>query len=187
MKYLLVIALILANGTAAAAGAPRQGFWGDIDVGYGRLDLRPAAVDHNSATRFYLGVTGGYTLHPQLQLGVELSSWIVRWNSLWDSSQGEGLAQLFAVARIWPTADSKLFFKVGGGSISHWNNTKGAGSGGGSGYCVGLGYRVAQYGGTETDWFLNYNTGHVSGYRPPGGVRLGEDYSAITAGLSLGF
>lgn len=187
MKRLVIVFLLFMAGSAAAAEPARQGFWGAVDVGYGRLDLRPDTAPKRSDTRFYFGLAGGYTILPQLQLGIEASSWNIESSSLWEPYKGQGLMQLFAVARYRPTPDARLFVKVGAGTVSHWDNAAGASDGHGAGYCVGLGYEMMRFGGAATYWFINYNAGRVSGYRPPGGVSQSEAYSAVTAGLSFGF
>ncbi len=187
MRYLLALALLLVAGSAAADGVSRHGFWGDIDIGFGRLNLAPDVAPNHGDTRFYFALAGGYTVHPQLQLGVEAGGWNIEFGNPWDSTRGEGVMQLFAVARYWPTPNSGLFIKAGLGNVSHWNNASGSADGHGAGYCVGLGYELSRFGGTDTYWFLNYNAGRVSGYRPPGGVAQSEAYNALTAGLSFGF
>lgn len=188
MKALLALpALFLSASVFASDVAPRQGFWGSVDIGFGSLHLDPSVAAASTGTRFYLGLSGGYTVHPQLQLGLEASGWNIRASNLWDSNKGEGLMQLFAVARYWPTTDSKLFIKMAAGNVSHWNNDSGATKGTGNGYTLGLGYELARFAGAETYWFLDYSAGSMSGYTPPGGVKQDEDYSALTAGVSLGF
>ncbi len=188
MRHLLALLFaLLALPAVAAEHAGRSGFWGDVDIGFGSLHLAPDIAGAGTNNRFYLGFAGGYTVHPQLQIGIEASGWSIRAGNLWDSSRGEGLRQLFGVVRYWPTENSELFLKFAGGSISHWNNEPGTSNGTGSGYTVGVGYELSRFAKAHTAWFLNYSAGSVTGYRPPGGVKQGEDFAAITAGLSLGF
>lgn len=188
MRYAFVLMCLLVNLTTAVADdAQRGGFWGSIDIGFGNLYLDPAVADDSTKTPLYLGFQAGYTVHPQFQLGIEASGWNIESSELWNATKGEGLMQLFAVARYWPAVDSKLFLKMGAGNTTHWNNAPGATRGTGSGYCVGLAYEVARFGAMETHWFLNYNAGDVSGYTPQGGVKQDENYSVFSTGLSFGF
>lgn len=182
-----LIACCLCLHTVTSVAAEREGFWAGIDIGVGNLSLEPEVAKSSTGTHLYLGFQGGYTLHPQLQVGIEAGGWNIEAGNIWNPSEGEGLMQLFAVARYWPAAAPKLFVKLGGGSVTHWNNEQGAGKGTGSGYCLGIGYEVAKFAGVESHWFLNYNAGDVTGYTPPGGVRQDEDYSALSTGLTLGF
>lgn len=188
MKQLIAIALLFPAGTVLAADTDRRhGFWGDIDIGVGSLHLAPDVDGASTRTRLYLGLQGGYTMHPQVQLGIEFSGWNIEYSNLWEPAEGEGLSQVFAVTRIWPAASSNIFFKLGAGQVTHWNNAQGAESGSGSAYVVGLGYELFRYGSTETHWFLNYSIGNIADYTPPAGVAQDEDYTALTTGLSLGF
>ncbi len=188
MKYVLALTCLFASGAALADAAQRQGFWGAVDLGYGSVHLTPDVADASTRTRLYLGLEGGYTVHPQVQLGVSVGGWSLRHDDWWNPlGSDEGMHTLFAVARIRPAADSRLFIKVGGGSATHWNNAQGADRGSGSAYVLGMGYRLGSYAATETYWFVNYTAGSVSDYRPPGGVSQDEDFGALTAGLTLGF
>ncbi|PKM45224.1 MAG: hypothetical protein CVV05_07605 [Gammaproteobacteria bacterium HGW-Gammaproteobacteria-1] len=188
MKYLLFLPLLLSCGVAGAAdGGLRHGFWGNIDIGFGNLYLSPDVARSRTDSRLYLALAGGYAFHPQLQLGIAAGGWNIEASNFWDTASGEGLRQVFAVVRYWPTAESKLYLSFAGGSVTHWNNADGAADGTGNGYSVGLGYEVVRYAAMGTHVFLDYSRGSVDGYRPPGGVSQGEDYSAFTVGLRLGF
>jgi len=188
MKHLLVLLSLFACGAALAAdNTVRHGFWGDIDIGVGRLHLSPDVASDRTTTRLYYALSGGYTLHPQLQLGVEAGAWNINTIGLNYSNTSEGLIHLFAVARYWPTANSKLFIKAAGGRVSHWNNQGSATEGTGHGYTLGLGYELARVASTETYWFLNYNAGNINGYTPAGGVKQDENYHALAVGLSFSF
>ncbi|WP_127477215.1 hypothetical protein [Sulfurivermis fontis] len=186
MRYLIPLLCILC-GNAVAADAPRHGFWGAIDVGVGRVSLDPQVAAERDTTRLNLALAGGYTLHPQLQLGIAAGGWSIRSGNIWDPSDGEGLSSLFAVARIWPGAESKLFFKLAGGRVTHWNNAAAAADGSGSAYEVGLGYEVFRYAGTETHWYINYARGSIDDYTAADGVKQDEDFSALSTGLTLSF
>jgi hypothetical protein len=188
MKYLFVLPLFLAGGVAFAAdGDLRHGFWGNIDIGFGNLQRTPDLAPADTGTHVYLALAGGYTLHPQLQLGVEAGGWSISAADGWKSDTGEGLRQLFALVRYWPTESSRLYLSVAGGSVVHWNNAPGTDNGNGSGYTVGLGYEIVRYAALGTQLFLAYSAGSITGYKPVGGEAQGEDYSALTAGLRLGF
>lgn len=188
MKYMLALLCLLSGSTVCvAAESPRHGFWGVVDVGFGSLRRTPEVDDAKTETDFYLGLAGGYTVHPQLQLGIEASGWNIKSGNIWDPTDGEGISAVLVVARYWPTTDARVFFKAGAGRITHWSNAGGSLEGSGSGYAVGLGYELFRYGGMETHWFLSYSAGSIDDYTPSGSVKQDEDYSAITTGLSLGF
>lgn len=188
MRYLLVLlGPLLATPLYAADAAVREGYWGGVAIGFGSLRLQPEVAAARSSTRLYLGLAGGYTLHPQLQLGIEASGWSIRSGKLLDPAKGESLLQLFGVVRYWPTATSNLFIKVAGGGVIHRNNEPGVDNSAGRGYTLGLGYELTRYAATTTHWFLNYSAGRIDDYRPPEGGTQGEDYAAVTTGLTLGF
>jgi len=188
MRYLLVLlGPLLATPLYAADAAARAGYWGSIDIGFGSLRLQPEVAAARSSTRLYLGLAGGYTLHRQLQLGIEASGWSIRSGNLRDPAKGETLLQLFGVVRYWPTPTSKLCIKAAAGGVIHRNNEPGVDTSEGHGYTLGLGYELTRYAATTTHWFLTYSAGRIDDYRPPGGSTQGEDYSAVTTGLTLGF
>lgn len=183
-----ILLMLLACAASPASGEEgRHGFWGAVDIGFGRLHLAPEVENDTTATRLYVALAGGYTLHPQWQIGLEAGGWNIHSGNLWDPADGEGLSQLFAVVRFRPTPDSRLLLKVAGGKVSHWNNSAGSSDGSGNGYTAGIGYELGQFAGMETHWFLHYSAGSINSYVPPGGVRQSEDYRALSAGLSLGF
>lgn len=186
MKRLFSLLLLASSTVSAAEDYVRHGFWGNIEIGPGSLHLAPEVANEQTRTKLYFSFAGGYTLHPQLQLGIEAGGWNIRTRSLWDSGEGEGLMQLFVVARYWPTPDSRLFLKAAAGNVTHWSTVTGANSGTGHGYTVGMGYELSRFSRMETWWFINYSAGKVTDYTPPDGVAQGEDYRAVTAGLSFG-
>lgn len=187
MRYLLALLCCLLGSGAAAADAVRHGFWGAIDFGVGSLRLDPAVAEARSMTRLNLALSGGYTLHPQVQIGVAAGGWNIKSGNLWNPADGEGLSMLFAVARLWPSAESKLYFKLAGGRATHWDNAYQAANGSGDAYEVGVGYELFRYAATATHWYLNYTGGSIDGYTAPSGVKQNESFSAVSTGLTFSF
>ena len=106
---------------ATAERLKRPGFWGSLDFGAGYVQ-RAFAEDE---TNFFLGFTGGYVVHPNVLLGLELSGWTLESSNFNQPEEGESITQVFFISRIY-VKDLSWFAKVGGGYISHENNRPGA-------------------------------------------------------------
>ena len=96
-------------------------FGGGIDAGAGYLK-RSLGDGRKDDTSFYLGFKAGYTINPHFLTGLELSGWILETSNLWDPDEGKGINQVFLLTQIYPSKDSGLFVKVGGGYASIWSN-----------------------------------------------------------------
>lgn len=187
MRHLLVLLCCLLGSGVAVADAARHGFWGAIDLGVGNLRLEPTVAQARSLTRLNLALSGGYTLHPQVQIGLAAGGWNIKSGNLWNPADGEGISTLFAVARLWPSAESRLYVRLAGGRATHWDNAYQAANGGGDAYEVGMGYELFRYAATATHWYLHYTRGSIDGYTAPDGVKQNEAFSAISTGLVLSF
>lgn len=51
-----------------------------------------------------------------------MSGWLLEGSNLNDPRYGEGISQVFIIARYYPLRESNIFFKVGGGYVEKWNN-----------------------------------------------------------------
>ena len=155
----------------------REGFWGGIDAGAGYLK-RSLGDGRKDDTSFYLGFKAGYTINPHFLTGLELSGWILETSNLWDPDEGKGINQVFLLTQIYPSKDSGLFVKVGGGYASIWSN-KPSETRRKSGWAINVG------GGY--DYFL----GETMALTPFVAFNYGEtgnwDYKAITLGLGITF
>jgi len=92
----------------------RTGFWGGIDVGAGLLQQSFDDIEEDDTT-FFLGFKAGYTINPHFRMGLELSGWLLEGSNVEDPSVGEGINQVFLIARYYPRQKSNLFAKIGGG------------------------------------------------------------------------
>ncbi len=185
---LVCVLLISIFFITAAASAEehhiRDGFWGGIDAGAGLLKQSFDEGDEDG-TSFFLGFKGGYTINPHFLIGLELSGWLVETSDQYcyygfcsDSSEGEGIMQIFLISRYYPSQELGLFAKAGGGYVEHWNNRPGEpNSKSGWGLTMGGGY----------DFLLNENVA----LSPFATFSYGEtgnwDYQAITIGLGVTF
>ncbi len=99
----------------------RNGFWGGIDAGVG---LVKQALDERDKkdNLFYLGFKAGYTINPHLLIGLELSGWLDEASDYYDPEKGSGISQVFLITRWYPSKESGLFAKAGGGYVSNWSN-----------------------------------------------------------------
>lgn len=120
----LIVLSLMSSSALAAEKLERTRYWGGLDIAAGKVQRSVAGVEEDE-TKFFLGFKVGYTLNPHFLMGVELSGWLFEATSLWDPSVGEGISQVFLITRYYPSQDSGLFAKVGGGYVSHWNNRPG--------------------------------------------------------------
>ena len=158
-----VVAAVLFAGTMAASAEElqRSGFWGGLDVGAGRVE-RSIGKLNDSGTDFYMGIKGGYALHPQVLVGLELSGWNQQATDRDDSTKGEGLMQVFLISQLYPMANSNLFAKVGGGWVRQWaNSPSGKSTLDGWGATLGVGYDVPVGGKWAVTPFFNYGFGET--------------------------
>jgi len=102
----------------------RKTWWAALNFGAGALSQSGGGINQDDTTGF-LGFEGGYVVHPQFLVGIELSGWLLEESNTQDPSIGEGLMQAFLTTRSYPLPDSGLFVKFGGGYVSHWNNRPG--------------------------------------------------------------
>lgn len=185
LVYVLLISIFFITAAASAEEHHiRDGFWGGIDAGAGLLKQSFDEGDEDG-TSFFLGFKGGYTINPHFLIGLELSGWLVETSDQYcyygfcsDSSEGEGIMQIFLISRYYPSQELGLFAKAGGGYVEHWNNRPGEpNSKSGWGLTMGGGY----------DFLLNENVA----LSPFATFSYGEtgnwDYQAITIGLGVTF
>ena len=163
----------------AESPVERKTWWAALNFGAGALSQSGGGINQDDTTGF-LGFEGGYVVHPQFFVGIELSGWLLEESNKEDPSVGEGLMQAFLTTRYYPLPDSGLFVKFGGGYVSHWNNRpdepqrlSGWGLSAGGGYDVLL---------TESLPVLPFVTPFVT-------YSFGEagdlDHNAITGGIGL--
>ena len=168
-------------GPDALAERPieRKTWWSALNFGAGALSQSGGGIDQDDTTGF-LGFEGGYVVHPQFLLGIELSGWLLEASNTQNPSVGEGIMQAFLTTRSYPLPDSGLFVKLGGGYVSHWNNRPGEPRRlNGWGLTVGGGYDVLL---TESLPVLPFVTPFVT-------YSFGEagdlNHNAITGGIGL--
>jgi hypothetical protein len=99
----------------------RKTWWTALNFGAGALSQSGGGINQDDTTGF-LGLEGGYVVHPQFLVGIELSGWLLESSNTQNPSVGEGLMQAFLTTRYYPLPDSGLFMKFGSGYVSHWNN-----------------------------------------------------------------
>jgi hypothetical protein len=180
---ILLISIFFISATASAEELLiRDGFWGGIDVGAGLLK-QSFDEGNEDGTSFFLGFKGGYTINPHFLIGLELSGWLIEASDQYcyggfcsDSSEGESIMQIFLISRYYPSQESSLFAKAGGGYVGHWNNRPGESkSKSGWGLTMGGGY----------DFLLNENVALSPFATFSYGKTENWDYRAITFGLGI--
>ena len=168
-----------SDDTLADTLIKRKTWWTALNFGAGALSQSGDGINQHDTPGF-LGFEGGYVVHPQFLVGIELSGWLLEASNTQDPSVGEGIMQAFLTTRYYPLPDSGLFVKFGGGYVSHWNNRPGEprrlsgwGLTGGGGYDVLL---------TESLPVLPFVTPFVT-------YSFGEagdlNHNAITGGIGL--
>ena len=177
LSGLLFAVLLFANsGVVAEEKINRDGVWASIDAGLGYIE-RSFETGNENDTNLYLGFTVGYVVAPHFLIGLEMSGWLLEASNLnYPEQGGEGLSQVFVVARYYPYNESGLHLKLGGGYTSHWNNRPDEPRRtNGWGMSLGLGYDLDSI----ADWsivpFLDYSFGDTDN----------QDYQAITLGLGF--
>lgn len=142
LKVLLatVFALVLLLAPPALAG--NQGepthWWAGLDLGAGRLRQTNSRVFDDATTCFFMGLSGGVAVTPQLLVGAELSGWLIRSGDLYGLDQGAGITQVFVTSRIYPSKMSSFHVRLGGGYVERFESI--FYSSGGAGWEIGVGY-----------------------------------------------
>ena len=167
----------IGAGPVVAEETVRQGFWGNLDMGVGYVDRSIGGLD-NQSTDFYLGIAGGYVIHPRILAGFELSGWNQESTDLNDPTKGEGLMQAFVIGRFYPMRDVNLFAKTGGGWVRQWvNDPGGKSTRDGWGATVGLGY----------DYSLGENWAVTPCFNFSFGDADGQKHEIFTLGVGITF
>jgi len=183
MVCVLLLSIFFITATALAEEHHiRDGFWGGIDAGAGYLSQSLDGGDEDG-TSFFLGFTGGYTINPHFLIGLELSGWLIETSDQYcyyaycsDSSEGEGIMQVFLISRYYPSQEVGFFVKAGGGYVDHWYHRDGdTRRKDGWGLTVGGGYDflINEY--LALTPFATFSYGETDDW----------DYQAITLGLGL--
>ena len=155
----------------------RNGFWGGIDAGAGYLKQSFDRRNEDDVY-FFLGFKGGYTINPHFLVGLELSGWLLEAEDLSDSNKGKGIMQAFMITQLYPSKESGLFAKAGGGYVSNWSNRPDEPNRKeGWGVTVGGGYDFLVYEAIALSPFVNFSYGETGNW----------DYQAITVGIGLTF
>jgi hypothetical protein len=169
-SLLALAALPLASAEPLQPGQ----WWATFELAGGQLNRTAPGFSDNSA-RFYLGLAGGMAVDSHLLLGIGVSGWLIQAENVKDPSTGSGISRVFAVARIYPQADSTLHYQVGGGTITGWDNSPSGSRRNGFGWEVGIGYDVMTSTRAAFTPFLRYSSGTA------GNLKL----SAVTLGAGF--
>ena len=174
-----LISILFITATAPAEDRHvREGFWGGIDAGAGYLQHSLDDESKDEAS-FFLGFKVGYTINPHFLIGLELSGWLLEASNLWDPDEGKGINQVFLITQLYPSNDSGLFAKVGGGYVNTWSNSPNENRRK-SGWALNVGAGYDYYFLDETialTPFVGFNYGETGNW----------DYKAITLGLGITF
>jgi hypothetical protein len=175
---IVFIALFLLASTSSAEEYHiRDGFWGGIDAGAGYLK-QSFDKRNEDDVYFFLGFRGGYTINPHFLVGLELSGWLLEAEDPSDSNKGKGIMQAFMITQLYPSKESGLFVKAGGGYVSNWSNRSDEPNRKeGWGLTVGGGYDFLVYEAIALSPFANFSYGQTGNW----------DYQAITVGLGITF
>jgi len=192
-RYWICFALWFVSVAALAQTTDEQsrtGFWAGLDVGIASVQRSYSMTGNTSETTFALTLSGGYAWDPRLLLGVELGGWTLQasdwwWNS--NSSQGQGIETIFAIARYYPIANSRLFVKGGGGLVHYWTNQAGESGARGWGGVIGVGYDVYVKGSLRVAPLVSYSFGSFNGAISPPGITQDQRYQALTGYIGVTF
>jgi len=181
ISTVLIAIFFIAPIASAEEHHVRDGFWGGIDAGAGYLKQSFDKGDDNDVL-FFLGFKGGYTINPHFLIGLELSGWLFEPTDATDPNKGKGLMQIFLISQMYPSKESGLFVKAGGGYVENWSNRSGEpNSKKGWGFTLGGGYDFL-----IDDFFPNQDFT----FGPFANFSYGEtgnwDHRAITVGIGIG-
>lgn len=172
-RTVILIAIMLLGmvETSFSEIPKRGGFFGGMGLGSGYVQQTydDASLD-NEEGKFYMEFMGGYAFNPHLAAGLELSGWLYQPDNTYGYSntsdtegpEGEALSQTFLFGRYYPSKESGLFLKLGGGFASYWNNRPGEDPRkDGWGAVTGIGYDYFISGIGSVTFSLNYNYGEA--------------------------
>lgn len=183
MKTIIVIFTLFVwlfltiSGALAGEMFERSGFWGGIDFGAGFSRLSFEGNKENE-TNFFLGFKGGYALHPNFLLGLELSGWLVKPGNINNENPdpSEGISQTFLIARYYPSSSLGFFAKIGGGFVTYYIDRPGEEQRDqGWGLTIGAGNDVSINKKIAITPFVQYSFGEASH----------QEHHAITIGIGL--
>ena len=173
----LIAILFLAPEVSAEKYHLRDGFWLGLDAGAGLVEQSFDDQDEDDVY-FFLGFKGGYRINPHFSVGLELSGWLLEAEDLSDSNKGKGIMQAFMITQLYPSKESGLFVKAGGGYVSNWSNRSDEPNRKeGWGLTFGGGYDFLVYEDIALSPFANFSYGQTGDW----------DYQSITLGLGITF
>ena len=176
--FTFLLWLLLLIPEALAEGKyDRSGFWGGIDVGTGFTRLSFKETKENEEY-FFLGFMIGYTLNPKLQLGLELSGWLIESGNINNENPkpSEGISQTFLIIKYYPSSSLAFFTKIGGGLVTYYIDRPGEPQRDqGWGSTFGIGYDFSVCKSLAITPFLAYSFGKANN----------QEHNAITIGIGF--
>lgn len=170
-KFIIAMAVTLAAADAYAAGV-----WGGVELGAG--SVRHTTDSTYTDSTWYVAFKGGYVVSEGMLLGMEIGGYTLEAGDLWDSSQGEGISQVFVIGQYYfGPSRGGWYAKGGGGYVSYWNNRPDGREDTGWGATLGLGYDW------RTDGFGTLGPIVSVGYGRAGAL----DHQAVSLALSWSF
>lgn len=177
----LVAAIMLCGVALPARGAesaeaPGGGVWVGLELG--AASLRRSAPEALTESTWYMSFKGGFAATERLLVGMEIGGYTLEAGDLWDSSEGEGVSQVFVVGQYYfDPRRAGWYLKGGGGYVSYWNNRPNGLEDTGWGVTAALGY----------DW----RTTGLGTIGPVVGIGYGKasdlDHKAVSLALSWSF
>ena len=187
MRALVFLSMLLAGGRGVAHGQQRAGFWADVQLGYGRLQLGSDQEPHHGHDSFALAFDVGGTLNPHVRLGLELGGWLLESFSPDDPARGESVSHLLAIVEVYPWQGRGLFLKLGAGramyTISHPLEFDSSGWGG----SIGVGCDVPIARKLCLTPVVNYSRGSLGGVDNQLVTVRNRTYDVLDFGLALAY
>jgi hypothetical protein len=166
--FIFIMSMTISETGNAQEIHKRSGWWAAVEAGAGTVKL-PFPGKDGSEILPYFALSGGYTITPNILLGIEISGWLYDSNNDMrveeeEGIEGDGLSQVFITSRIYPVKNKSAFLRVGGGHVSHAiheygseNRREGWGLHVGGGYDVEVGEKWS------VTPFCTYNYGEAEG------------------------
>ncbi len=186
-----------AGADEASSEARGSRFWAELALGYGRVE-RSASAQTLHDDSFALNLTGGLSVSPRLEVGLDLGGYNLQSTCLsspahpctpLEMERGKGLEHLFVVADFRPAARDGWLLHAGLGGSAYWAqavsqyynraNSYGWGAEVGTGYTWRLGSR------SHLGLRAGYELGRLGGNASAGVPAF--DYSALKLAVSVAY
>jgi hypothetical protein len=171
----------------AQSDRTREGFWADIQLGYGVLDTSSDQEPGDQRGTFAFGLSLGSTLNRHVRLGVHIGGWLQEAFDPWDPEKGESVSQFLAVVLVHPWSARALFLRAGAGRAFYTDNDPNGFGSSGWGQTIGVGYDWPVGGRISLTPVVNYGRGTLGHVENALVTIRNRRYRVLEFGLGLSY